>query len=124
MPHDDLILVRYKDERVVLSTDELETENSANYRNLFRKLIETKYSSWGYEKEYRLLGSPSDARIQFEEGVRFLKYPASALQRIILGCDCPLPLSDVRGWLDKSQCAHVEIYQAKLSDSRFCIEIP
>jgi hypothetical protein len=82
-------------------------------------LISTKFESWSYEREWRLLRDLT--RSEREGGLYFMPFGAGLkLVEVILGSLCDLNLRKIRGLVDKSHHG-VMTYKARLANRSFRI---
>ena len=104
----DLIDVDYDDERVRLSVD----ADRCEQRVCFEKLIRTKFSSWGYEDEYRYLVQKAQC---VERNGLFFYYPffRDRFRKVVLGFRCPITANDMRCTLDRAGYQDVGISQVR-----------
>ena len=51
-------------------------------------LVLSKAKAWCYEREFRIMGSPTGGPAKLVDG-QFVPLPDGALTAIILGCECP-----------------------------------
>lgn len=101
--------VKYTDSR----SPDMAFETSAN--DSVDNTLLTKSQSWSYEREWR--------RFELDRGVLALRFPARELTGLILGAKISDEDSNmVRSWM-RNQPARVNLYQARLSDADFAVEI-
>lgn len=115
----DIVKVDYSHERVCLDPMEItdawrESEEAAS---LMRKTLTAKHISWEYEQEYRVIVYLSGC-IE-EAGKYYIPLPSDFIARVILGCDCPTTISEVKKILRKSDLDEVAITRARKSLDRF-----
>jgi hypothetical protein len=118
-----LIEVEYSDSRVTVQVGEGSGPAESDSFDIYKRLVRTKFTSWEYEKEYRLLEPRSELR---EENGKFFKkfIPKAYFRRVILGCDCPAQESMVRSLLTKTRFDRVTVVRACLNDRGFEMVIP
>lgn len=85
-----------------------------------------KYSSWSYEKEYRLISSGFNA---IDDRKRIYEYPAEHLTSVILGCNCNNSeninkLKEAISFFNQKNNKNIELFYAKKLESKFGITVP
>ena len=117
--------VTYVDKRVVVNISEKD-EIKTDYMTFYEKLIFSKWSSWKYEDEYRLLERTEDLVRKEQKGkVLYFKQPIpiKSFRRIILGWKCKVKANRMRHILDTSGFGDVLVATAKVNDSEFSMSI-
>ena len=116
LPKDSLLEVDYLDERVFINIPDVTFESPPS-EALMLALIKRKFTSWAYEREYRVhvdLATSSN-----KSGLYFEPIPPHYLRRIILGCECVIPVESVKHCLGRSGYDQVGTARAQLSDTCF-----
>lgn len=85
----------------------------------FKKLFLTKYVSWQYEKEWRLVEFSRDFTLE----PRHLVYPASLLEGVIFGMHLPQSSRERIEELLRAGGRHVTLFEAKLRPGSFLLDI-
>ncbi|MFZ6645728.1 DUF2971 domain-containing protein [Undibacterium sp. TJN25] len=85
----------------------------------FNKLFLTKYLSWQYEKEWRLIEFSRD----FTKEPRHLLYPTPLLEGVIYGMYMPQHERERIATLLHASGRHVILYEAKLKTGSFLLDI-
>lgn len=89
-------------------------------RPLMEKMVEEKSSSWGYEKEYRVLFDlEKDTNLRFAEGHYFVEIPPNFLTRVILGWKSPLEEDRISKALKSVGLDSTEVVRAKMSPDTY-----
>jgi len=110
------IPVSYEDKRLAQRLEEGITEIDADLSKL---LMKTKFKSWSYEKERRIIVSLIDTVI--EGSLRFYSLNETVrLAEVILGVECSLPVQKIREVVQGTY-PNVAVYQARLAGGFFGI---
>lgn len=108
--------VLYENKRVVRDWEEAEQPDLLD-AEVRKALFRTKFASWSYEEEWRVVLPLSDA--QTVAGLYFWPFgPKLQLAEVILGHVCPLPLSDARALVNKHY-DNVTTIASRLADGHF-----
>ena len=122
-PQDVLYPVKYEDERVTVSFEELcsgyVSDFSESYFDTFKQSLYTKATSWGYEEESRLV-LPVE---YMKENEGCFPLEPGMLKRVILGYECDYSLSKLRQLLDSSGFRDVSIHRTYLSQTRYEVQV-
>jgi hypothetical protein len=81
--------------------------------------LTTKWKSWAYEEEVRLIFSSPDERKIPE----FFSMPDGFLKQVILGWNCEYTPANIRSVLKSVGLDHVDIKMAMLQDDRFEVRL-
>jgi hypothetical protein len=111
------IPISYEDEKLAQRLEESVTEIDANLSKL---LMKTKFKSWSYEKEHRIIVPLTDTVT--EGALRFysLNETTVRLAEVILGAECSLPVQKIREVV-RDPYPNVAVFQARLADGFFGI---
>ena len=88
--------------------------------NLSKLLMKTKFTSWSYEKEHRIVVPLNDTAP--EGTLRFYNLNETTVQlaEVILGAECSLPVQKIREVV-RGSYPNVAVFQARLADGFFGI---
>lgn len=112
--------VQYSDERVCFCYSMFGDEaRLGDISNIINKALTTKWKSWAYEEEVRLIFSSPDERKIPE----FFPMPDGFLKEVILGWNCEYTASNIRSVLKSVGLEHVEIKMAMLQDDKFEVRL-
>jgi hypothetical protein len=115
-----LIEVDYRNERVEIRLSDI-VENGPALQTAFKALLGRKYTSWSYEKEFRVHMPISE--LSLEDGLHFKAIPKDQFRRVILGYKCSINESGMRCLLDSSGFSKVGIARTALSDRDFQMDV-
>ena len=96
-----------------------ETEADEVGLEFMKKILSTKYSHWHYEQEYRFFPYLSSAK--YINSLYYFDFSAElVLREVIIGVNSWLTTNKVKGAL--GTISAVEVFKARLHDSRFIVE--
>jgi len=118
----ELVKIDYSYDRVCLDPKVVNPiwRDGQKSTEFMQKAMSTKYESWQYEKEYRVIVPLKSCMIQ--SGNYFIKLPDNFLTRVILGVNCEYTDDDVVEAAGQDLSESIEIVQAKRSLNTFMIE--
>lgn len=120
LPRERLIEVDYRDSRVCIIVPD-ENFSSPPSDETMSQLMSRKFSSWIYEKEFRVKSDLTTAFLK--NGIYYEPIPPQHFRRVILGFNCTLSNECIRCAFNSSGFNHVEIARACLSDTDFTMTI-
>ncbi len=117
----ELLPVTYSKDRVTVDLH-LDSTPIEQQREALQRVVRTKYQSWGYESEYRLIVSLSDCVPR--HGFYFLPVTALRITAILLGIRCTVSYEYMRRLRRASQIAElrsVPVHVSQMSPYRYSI---
>lgn len=115
---DSLIKIEYDKKRPVV---ELARWGPHNHREVMKLILQRKWKSWSYEKEYRSYVELD--KCEQKDGLYFWPVPDNFLTRVILGIRCTLDHDYITRTLARNGFKDVEVVNARPSDKEFRIEV-
>lgn len=110
--------VLYEDKRIIKALEEIKNPERLDAK-LRATLFRTKFSSWKYEQERRIILQLSEAKSVGD--MHFYPIgPNIQLAEVILGYNCALPLLEVRA-LVNSFYGNVTTFLSRLADGHFAV---
>ncbi len=117
----ELVPVTYSKDRVAVDLN-LDSTPIAQQREALQRVVRTKYESWGYESEYRVIVPLSDCVPR--HGFYFLPVTAFRITAVLLGIRCAVSHKYMRRLLLASQLAElhsVRVHACQMSPYRYLI---
>lgn len=114
---ENILEVDYKPDRLTL--DNLETMDESERFQLFKQVVNRKYTDWSYEREYRgYVSLQGQCHISLQGGklMYFLSFDAfSALKEVIIGCDAVNRINEVRNAFHFGKWGDTELPEIKVA---------
>ena len=118
--NETLLEVSYCPERVTI--DMAKVEHDKEYlRSKAGQLMDHKFTSWQYEKEYRIFVRLSECTNR--DGLYFKEIPEDFLTDVILGAECETTSEEITPLLQHPKFAGATISKAQPSSTDFAMEI-
>jgi len=117
----ELLPVTYSRDRVTVDLN-LESTPIEQQREALQRVVRTKYESWGYESEYRVIVPLSDCVPR--RGFYFLPVTAFRITAVLLGIRCTVSHKYMRRLLVASRLAElrsVRVHACQMSPYRYSI---
>ena len=125
--------VRYSDERPVMPApdkwdgSQAQIEQVVGAADLAELFFYTKSRDWAYEQELRMVANPNIADHYIEgpdgQSIFLFKFPPDCLTEIVFGIRMQDDLKRHLTRVIKQQYPHVKVFQAKLNQERFDLDI-